>query len=111
MECPDCGAVFRPGAPACPECGIELAEVAEVVSAQAVAEPAATIDLALADLAQHPDSSAREIGNRIGRSASDVFNALDRAAYQGLCQRWRDSGPGWTWFWELPVAHDCKADR
>jgi hypothetical protein len=25
-ECPDCGAVFRPGAAVCPECGIELHE-------------------------------------------------------------------------------------
>lgn len=23
-QCPDCGATFRPGAPACPECGVEL---------------------------------------------------------------------------------------
>ncbi len=25
-ECPDCGAVFRPGAAACPQCGLELPE-------------------------------------------------------------------------------------
>ena len=23
-QCPDCGATFRPGAAACPECGLEL---------------------------------------------------------------------------------------
>jgi predicted nucleic acid-binding Zn-ribbon protein len=24
MQCPDCGAVFRPGEAACPECGLEM---------------------------------------------------------------------------------------
>ena len=28
-QCPDCGAPFRPGEPACPECGVELYDDAE----------------------------------------------------------------------------------
>lgn len=29
-QCPDCGATFRPGEAACPECGMELYDEDEV---------------------------------------------------------------------------------
>ena len=56
---------------------------------------------ALIDLAGHPDSSAREIGRRIGANDRDVFRELDRAAYSGQCQRWQN--PGQAWRWEIPA--------
>ena len=54
----------------------------------------------LTDLAYHPDSSAREIAQRLGLDDRNVFRLLDNAAYSGACQRWRGtSGP---WRWEIP---------
>jgi hypothetical protein len=63
---------------------------------------------ALMDLAEHPDSSAKEIAGRIGRNDRDVFGALDNAAYAGRCQRWRGtSGP---WRWEIPPGYETAAE-
>lgn len=56
----------------------------------------------LADVAAHPDTSAREIAQRVGGSDRDVFRTLNNAAYSGLCQCSRASnGP---WLWEIPQA-------
>lgn len=55
----------------------------------------------LADLAEHPDSSARDIAGRIGESYAEVFRELDNAAYKGLCHRWR-SGRSGAWLWDVP---------
>ena len=64
---------------------------------------------ALADLAEHPDSSAREIARRLDANDRDVFHVLDNAAYQGVCQRWRGrSGP---WRWELPGCTACRDEE
>lgn len=60
------------------------------------------LDRALADLAEHPDSSAREIARRIGVGDRLVFAVLDRAAYDGRCQRWHPGGSGGPWLWEVP---------
>jgi len=68
------------------------------------------LDRALAYLATHQDSSALQIAEALGLNDRTVFNALDNAAYRGLCQRWRFTSRG-PWLWELPVVHDCKADR
>ena len=57
---------------------------------------------ALADLAEHPDSSARDIGRRIGVNDRHVFAVLDAAAYDGKCQRWHPGGRGGAWLWEIP---------
>lgn len=53
---------------------------------------------ALADLTEHPDSSAREIAQRLGiRDDRRVFKALDNAAYDGRCQRSRTGQDPWRW--------------
>jgi hypothetical protein len=53
---------------------------------------------ALADLTEHPDSSAREIAQRIGvRDDRLVFKVLDNAAYEGRCQRSQDGHGPWRW--------------
>jgi hypothetical protein len=53
---------------------------------------------ALADLADHPESSAREIARRLGiRDDRLVFKVLDNAAYDGRCQRSRTSSGPWRW--------------
>ena len=53
---------------------------------------------ALSDLAEHPDSSAREIARRLGiRDDRRVFKALDNAAYDGQCQRSRTGQGPWRW--------------
>jgi len=58
---------------------------------------------ALVDLAEHPDSTAREIAQRLGvRDDRTVFKALDNAAYDGKCQRWHPGGSGGAWRWEIP---------
>lgn len=58
------------------------------------------LDRALADLAEHPESSAREIAQRLGISDDRwVFKVLDNAAYEGRCQRSRE-GTGGPWRWE-----------
>jgi hypothetical protein len=67
------------------------------------------LERALADLAEHPNSSAREIARRLNDdgthhgqriSGHDVFGVLDKAAYHGTCQRSRTgNGP---WLWEIP---------
>lgn len=59
------------------------------------------LESALADLAAHPDSSARQIGRRIGVDDRAVFAVLDRAAYDGKCQRWKP-GRASAWLWEIP---------
>lgn len=60
------------------------------------------LERALADLAAHPNSTAREIAMRIGvRDDRAVFAVLDRAAYDGKCQRW-NSGTSSAWRWEIP---------
>jgi hypothetical protein len=59
------------------------------------------LERALDDLAEHPDSSAREIGRRIGIDSRRVFAVLDRAAYDGRCQRWMRAGAS-VWLWEVP---------
>ncbi len=61
------------------------------------------LERALADLAEHPNSSAREISRRLGvLDDRRVFKALDLAAYDGKCQRTRTgNGP---WRWEIPPA-------
>jgi hypothetical protein len=51
------------------------------------------LERVLADLAAHPDSTAREIGQRLGMNDRRVFKALDNAAYDGWCQRWRSTPP------------------
>lgn len=65
------------------------------------------LEAALADLAKYPDSSAREIGQRVGASDREIFRVLDRAAYDGRCQRWKRAGNG-PWLWELPGCTACK---
>jgi hypothetical protein len=51
---------------------------------------------ALADLAENPESSAREIAQRIGvRDDRLVFKVLDTAAYDGRCQRSRTGSEPW----------------
>jgi hypothetical protein len=57
---------------------------------------------ALADLAEHPDSTAKEIGQRLGINDRRVFAVLDHAAYDGRCQRWR--GNRSAWIWQIPEA-------
>lgn len=64
--------------------------------------PASLLDRALADLGRHPDSSAREIAQRIGADDRRVFAVLDAAAYDGVCQRWHRGGSGGPWLWEIP---------
>lgn len=61
------------------------------------------LERALADLAEHPNSSALEIARRLGvLDDRRVFKALDLAAYDGKCQRTRTgNGP---WRWEIPPA-------
>lgn len=55
---------------------------------------------ALADLTEHPDSSANEIARRLGiRDDRLIFKVLDNAAYDGRCQRSR-TGSGGPWRWE-----------
>jgi hypothetical protein len=54
----------------------------------------------LTDLAYHPDSSAREIADRLGLNSRNVFQLLNNAAFSGACQCWREgNGP---WRWEIP---------
>ena len=57
----------------------------------------------LADLAQHPDSSAGDIAGRVGRGARAVYAQLAAAACQGHCQRWKPPGRG-PWLWQIPLA-------
>jgi hypothetical protein len=64
-------------------------------------EPSA-LERALTDLAENPDSSAKEIGRRIGVNDRLVFALLDRAAYDGRCQRWRPARSGSAWLWQVP---------
>ena len=60
------------------------------------------LERALAWLADHLDSSARQITRAIGeRDDRWVFRLLDRAAYDGRCQRWRPH-PRSAWLWEVP---------
>ncbi len=64
---------------------------------------ATILERALADLAEHPDSSARDIAKRLGVNDRTVFGALDNAAYDGKCQRWHPTGgTGGPWLWEIP---------
>jgi hypothetical protein len=57
---------------------------------------------ALEWLISHPDSSAKQVADAIGeREDRFVFALLDKAAYKGLCQRWRRSASG-PWLWEVP---------
>jgi predicted ArsR family transcriptional regulator len=84
----------------------ELHEVTEIPASRAQS----VLDRALAYLATHQDSSALQIAQALGLNDRTVFNALDNAAYKGLCQRWRPANPRAAWLWELPVPHDCKAD-
>ncbi|MEU4558398.1 hypothetical protein AB0F72_08410 [Actinoplanes sp. NPDC023936] len=67
---------------------------------------------ALADLIEHPESSAREIAQRIGvRDDRLVFKALDNAAYAGRCQRSRwDRGP-WRWEANCGAVYDDPDGR
>jgi len=65
------------------------------------------LDRALADLAEHPNSSAREISRRLGvLDDRRVFKALDQAAYDGKCQRTRTGNRPWRW--EIPPAADDR---
>ncbi len=68
------------------------------------------LDRALADLAEHPHSSAREISRRLGvLDDRRVFKALDSAAYDGKCQRTRTGNEPWRW--EIPPAAGAEDDR
>lgn len=60
------------------------------------------LEQVLADLIEHPDSTAREIGMRLGMNDRWIFKLLDNAAYDGKCQRWRYSQVGQPWRWEVP---------
>ena len=56
------------------------------------------LERALADLRDHPMSSAREVARRLGVSDDRrVFRAFDRAAYDGRCQRSRVGQGPWRW--------------
>ena len=66
----------------------------------------------LADLAEHPDSTAREIARRIGeRNDRNVWRVLNEAAYDGLCQRWRPGNPRSAWRWEIPGPPQVKEEK
>ena len=70
----------------------------------------AVLEAALADLAGHPDSSAKEIGTRIGADSRVVYRVLRSAAFQGLCQS-RRRGSGGPWLWELPGCTACTGKQ
>jgi hypothetical protein len=60
------------------------------------------LETVLADLAEHPNSTAHEIGERVGMKSRRVWHLLDHAAYDGKCQRWHDGTSGSAWKWEIP---------
>jgi hypothetical protein len=66
------------------------------------------LERCLTDLAEHPDSSAKDIAKRLGANDRRVFAVLDHAAYSGKCQRWRKSASGGPWLWELPGCTACE---
>ena len=56
------------------------------------------ISRVLADLAEHPHSSARGIARRLGvRDDRRIFKLLDIAAYDGRCQRSKTGRSPWLW--------------
>ncbi len=59
------------------------------------------LELALADIARHPDSTVREISGRIGIEDRHVYAVLGRAAHDGKCQRWKRTRTS-PWLWEIP---------
>jgi len=77
-------------------------QAAQMRYGRAITHTELLLSRCLADLAAHPDSTAREIGRRLDLPPRDVFRALDRGAYTGRCQRWRN--PGQAWRWEIPAA-------
>ena len=64
------------------------------------------LQAALADLTEHPDSSAAAIAKRIGSDSRAVYGVLHNAAFKGLCQSWRPGGG--PWLWELPGCTACQ---
>lgn len=63
------------------------------------------LERALADLREHPHSSARQVAARLGVDDRRVWRALDTAAYDGRCQRSLPSGRS-AWLWEAVVTSE-----